>query len=47
MCTHVPHIDGISDMNGKMGQAHVASAQHMVVAEAIAGRPTKPLSRPS
>jgi pyruvate/2-oxoglutarate dehydrogenase complex dihydrolipoamide dehydrogenase (E3) component len=47
MCTQVPHIDGINDVNGKTGLAHVASDQDMVVAEAIAGRPTKPLSRPS
>jgi dihydrolipoamide dehydrogenase len=43
MCTQVPHIDGINDVNGKMGLAHVASDQDMVVAEAIAGKPTKPL----
>ena len=43
MRTNVPHIYAIGDVNGKMGLAHVASAQGMIAAEAIAGRPTTPL----
>jgi len=44
MRTNVPHIYAIGDVNGKMGLAHVASAQGMIAAEAIAGRPTKSLN---
>ena len=43
MCTNVPHIYAIGDVNGKMGLAHVASAQGMIAADTIAGRPTTPL----
>lgn len=43
MRTNVPHIYAIGDVNGKMGLAHVASAQGMIAAETIAGRPTTPL----
>jgi dihydrolipoamide dehydrogenase len=43
MRTNVPHIYAIGDVNGKMGLAHVASAQGMIAADAIAGRPTAPL----
>ncbi len=38
MRTSVPHILAIGDVNGKMGLAHVASAQGMIAAETIAGR---------
>ncbi len=43
MRTSVPHIYAIGDVNGKMGLAHVASAQGMIAAENIAGRTTKAL----
>ena len=43
MCTSVPNIYAIGDVTGKLGLAHVASAQGMVAAEAIAGRPTQAL----
>jgi dihydrolipoamide dehydrogenase len=43
MGTDVPHIYAIGDVNGKMGLAHVASAQGMIAAESIAGRPVTPL----
>jgi len=43
MATTVPSIFAIGDVTGKLGLAHVASAQGMVAAEAIAGRPTQPL----
>ncbi len=43
MRTRVPHIYAIGDVNGKMGLAHVASAQGMIAAESIAGRPVTPL----
>ena len=42
MCTQVPQIDGINDVNDKTGLADVASDQGMMDAEAIAGRPAKP-----
>jgi dihydrolipoamide dehydrogenase len=44
MRTSVPHIYAIGDVNGKMGLAHVASAQGMIAAETIAGRATVPLN---
>jgi dihydrolipoamide dehydrogenase len=40
MRTSAEHIYAIGDVNGKMGLAHVASAQGMIAAEAIAGKPT-------
>lgn len=43
MRTSIPHIYAIGDVNAKMGLAHVASAQGMIAAEAIAGRPGRPL----
>lgn len=43
MRTHVPHIFAVGDVTGKMGLAHVASAQGLIAAEAIAGRPTRTL----
>jgi dihydrolipoamide dehydrogenase len=43
MRTSVPSIYAIGDVTGKLGLAHVASAQGMVAAEAIAGRPTQAL----
>ncbi len=43
MRTDVPHIYAIGDVNGKMGLAHVASAQGMIAADAISERPTTPL----
>jgi dihydrolipoamide dehydrogenase len=43
MRTNVPTIFAIGDVTAKMGLAHVASAQGMIAAEAIAGRPTRPL----
>jgi dihydrolipoamide dehydrogenase len=44
MRTSVPHIFAIGDVNGKMGLAHVASAQGMIAVETIAGRNTVPLN---
>ncbi len=43
MRTTVPHIYGIGDVTGKLGLAHVASAQGTIAAEAIAGKQTQPL----
>jgi len=43
MRTSVSNIFAIGDVTGKMGLAHVASAQGLIAAEAIAGRPTRPL----
>jgi dihydrolipoamide dehydrogenase len=43
MATNVPNIYAIGDVTGKLGLAHVASAQGMIAAEAIAGRPTQSL----
>lgn len=43
MQSSVPHIYAIGDVTGKLGLAHVASAQGIVAAEAIAGQPTQPL----
>ena len=39
MRTSAGHIYAIGDVNGKMGLAHVASAQGMIAAESIAGKP--------
>lgn len=47
MRTSVGHIYAIGDVNAKMGLAHVASAQGMIAAEAIAGRPTQKLVYPN
>ncbi|MBN2033105.1 MAG: dihydrolipoyl dehydrogenase [Deltaproteobacteria bacterium] len=44
MATAVPNIYAIGDVTGKLGLAHVASAQGMLAAEAIAGRPTHALN---
>jgi dihydrolipoamide dehydrogenase len=44
MRTSIPHIFAIGDVTAKLGLAHVASAQGMIAAEAIAGKPTMPLS---
>ncbi|RJR45492.1 MAG: dihydrolipoyl dehydrogenase [Desulfobacteraceae bacterium] len=43
MRTSVPNIYAIGDVTGKLGLAHTASAQGMIAAEAIAGRPTEAL----
>jgi dihydrolipoamide dehydrogenase len=43
MATGVPNIYAIGDVTGKLGLAHVASAQGMIAAEAIAGQPTHAL----
>lgn len=43
MCTTVPNIYAIGDITGKLGLAHVASAQGVIAAEAIAGHPTEEL----
>jgi dihydrolipoamide dehydrogenase len=43
MRTSIPNIYAIGDITGKLGLAHVASAQGMIAAEAIAGRPTHAL----
>jgi dihydrolipoamide dehydrogenase len=43
MRTNVPGIFSIGDVTGKTGWAHVASAQGIVAADAIAGRETYPL----
>jgi len=39
MAASVPNLYAIGDVTGKLGLAHVASAQGMIAAEAIAGRP--------
>jgi dihydrolipoamide dehydrogenase len=44
MGTNIGHIYAIGDVNAKMGLAHVASAQGMIAAEAIAGKETTALS---
>lgn len=41
MRTSADHIYAIGDVNGKMGLAHVASAQAMIAVEAIAGKDTQ------
>jgi dihydrolipoamide dehydrogenase len=43
MRTSVPNIYAIGDVTGKLGLAHVASAQGLIAAEAIAGLKTHPL----
>jgi dihydrolipoamide dehydrogenase len=43
MATSVPNVYAIGDVTGKVGLAHAASAQGMVAAEAMAGRPTHAL----
>ncbi|MBX3001521.1 MAG: dihydrolipoyl dehydrogenase [Caldilineaceae bacterium] len=43
MQTNAPHIYAIGDCTGKMALAHVASAQALVAAEAIAGVETMPI----
>jgi dihydrolipoamide dehydrogenase len=43
METNTPGIYAIGDVTGKLALAHVASAQGLVAAEAIAGQPTHPL----
>jgi dihydrolipoamide dehydrogenase len=43
MQTNVPGIYAIGDVTGKLALAHVASAQGIVAAEAIAGQKTHPL----
>jgi len=40
MRTNVPNIYAIGDVTGKLGLAHVASAQGMIAAEAMAGHKT-------
>lgn len=44
MQTSVPNIYAIGDVTGKLPLAHVASAQALVAAEAIAGHETRPLN---
>ena len=41
--TNVPGVYAIGDINGKMQLAHVASAQGLLVADHIAGKPCKQL----
>lgn len=43
MRTNVSNIYAIGDVTGKMALAHVASAQGLIAAEAIAGHETRPL----
>ena len=43
MRTNVANIYAIGDVTGKLALAHVASAQGMIAAEAIAGQPTQPI----
>ena len=43
MRTNIPTVYAIGDVNGKLGLAHVASAQGIIAAEAIAGRETQTL----
>jgi dihydrolipoamide dehydrogenase len=43
MRTNLPRIYAIGDVTGKLALAHVASAQGIVAAEAIAGDETRPL----
>lgn len=44
MRTNVPNIYAIGDVTNKVMLAHVASAQALIAAEAIAGQPTHPLN---
>lgn len=43
MRTSAPHVYAIGDVTGKLGFAHVASAQGLIAAEVIAGIKTEPL----
>jgi dihydrolipoamide dehydrogenase len=43
MRTNVPGVFGIGDVTGKLALAHVASAQGIIAAEAIAGQETRKL----
>ena len=43
MHTSLPHVYAIGDVTGKMCLAHVASAQAVIAAEAIAGKPSASL----
>lgn len=43
MATNVPGIYAIGDVTGKLALAHVASAQGLIAAEAIAGKSPRPL----
>ena len=43
MATNVPGIYAVGDVTGKLALAHVASAQGVTAAEAIAGEETQPL----
>lgn len=43
MRTNIPNIYAIGDITGKLGLAHVASAQGVIAAETIAGHPTEEL----
>ncbi len=44
METNVPHIYAIGDVTGKLALAHVASTQGLIAAQALAGKPTRPLT---
>ena len=44
MRTNTPHIYAIGDVTAKLGLAHVASAQGVIAAEAIAGKQTAALN---
>ncbi len=44
MATNVPGVWAIGDVSGKVLLAHVASAQGMLCAEAMAGKETKPIN---
>lgn len=43
MRTNIPHVYAIGDITGKLGLAHVASAQGILAAEAIAALPPRSL----
>jgi dihydrolipoamide dehydrogenase len=47
MQTSVPNIYAIGDVTGKLALAHVASAQGLVAAEAMAGQETRVLNYPN
>ena len=47
MRTNVSNIFAIGDVTGKLALAHVASAQGIIAAEAIAGEETRPLKYPN
>jgi len=44
MCTNVPGIYAIGDLNGRMPLAHVASAQGIIAAEMVAGKSPEPFN---